>query len=57
MDTTYKIEPGVTEYDGFQLLKATDMKPPCPLSIALAAAMKTDREPHIGSPVIRTYVG
>jgi hypothetical protein len=36
MDTDYKIEPGVTEYDGFQLLKATDMKPPSPADIALA---------------------
>jgi hypothetical protein len=53
----YKIEPGVTEYEGFQLFKATGMRPPCPLSVALAAGIKTDREPHIGSPAIRTYVG
>jgi hypothetical protein len=30
MDTPYKIEPGVTDYPGFQLLKAKDIKPPEP---------------------------
>lgn len=30
---------------------------PTALSIALAKAIKTDREPHIGQPVNRTYVG
>lgn len=52
----YKIEPGVTDYGTFELLKATDMKPPSAADIALANNPPSAEEIARAKQIVR-YTG